>query len=159
MACSIFPSLSSFSTLSGWQIQGRSTCQKGYDWLSWSFVFLGMELCVASKFWVQSRGWPLQAISSHKSNQITSFLLWVLLSSHSRLHWNLVLMGCRECNVQTEQQEWQTHILCISSPILLPILCCLGYYSFIGKLKVSYCQSSDILFQGYFDCYRFCAFP
>lgn len=46
-----------------------------------------MELCVASKFWVQSRGWPLQAISSHKSNQITSFCFWVLLSSHSRLHW------------------------------------------------------------------------
>lgn len=38
-------------------------------------AFFGMELCVASKFWVQSRGWPLQAISSHKSNQITSFLL------------------------------------------------------------------------------------
>ena len=113
-----------------------------------------------SKFWVEPKRWPLLAISNHRSKEIAIFLLWVLLSTHSsRVHLNLVLMGHGECNMQTGQQEWQTHILCIFTPIPLPMLCCLGYYSFIGRLKVSYCQSSDILFQDYFDCYRFCTFP
>lgn len=42
--------------ISGWQLRGSNTYQKGYDWVSWSFVFLGMCLWVGSSKWNKKGG-------------------------------------------------------------------------------------------------------
>lgn len=145
-----FPSLSSFSTkvVDKYREVARVKME---DWVSWSFVFLKMWFCVGSKFWLEPKGWPLLAVSSHRSNMLIIYLLWV--------HWHFVLLGHRQCSMQVGQQQWQVQIaFLLSCPFVNTMLSLL--LQLYRRLKVRYCQSSDIvLFQDHLNCYRSCTFP
>lgn len=76
---------------------------------------------------MESKEWPLLAVSSHRCNMLTIYLLWI--------HWSFVLIGHKQCNMQMGQQEWQTYIMHFLSPVLLQIPSCIDYCNFIEGSK------------------------
>ena len=89
--CSIFPfhSMSSFINMSSWLTKGNNMNKKGYDTVSWLFVFLEMSL---PSFCIKSSGlnWKHSFfrlsghhLLSHRHNVFTLYSLWVLLKSNA----------------------------------------------------------------------------
>ena len=152
MGCSIFSSLSSFSTVSGWQIQGSNTWKGmiGLCFLGLHWLFLHLKQSLVQKGSMAPRG------CQHPVYSVVC--VTCLPCTHPESHWIRMLCGppgilCSWSIAKTvtgmQLLKWWTHIFCVHPPLMSMLWCPTGLHlkytsSKIKLLRISRWQQQSI---------------